>query len=620
MGRNGKQTASVFGSHRAKPVVWKNKMTTSGNLNTFWAELIVEELIRNGVDYFCISPGSRSTPLVAAAAANKNAKKIVCIDERSSGYHAVGYARATGKPAVVITTSGTAAANLLPAVTEASRDHLPLIMLTADRPEELVKAGANQTIDQRGLFGKFVLSDHDLECPDTWLPPELILETVDYAVLNAVGQGGPVHINCRYDKPLEPCKVEIEERYTKGIAAWQSSNEIYTKKDTSFICEGIDQITPLAEIINKTDRGMIVIGKLTSNTQRQALRKLIEKINWPVYADITSGMRLGDRATGTIRYYDQELLNEKFNELAKPDTVLHFGRRITSKRVPEFFDANRPADYVVINSSPCGYTPTDAVTMTIEDDVASVCGKLIELVNAPPSGEYAKFLNTKGKLADAIIKENVVAQEKLTEVFTASEISANLPEGSCLFLSNSMPVRDMDLYCSPGAKDVVCAANRGVSGIDGIVSTACGMAAGSNRLTTVIVGDMAFMYDINALALARAIDVPVIIVLINNHGGGIFDFLPIAEHADICGKYFTAEHDFDFKGVCETFKIRYYKAQTKSDLSKSYGDALKKGQPALIEVFTDRAVNLKLRKKIKKQILNMLQDTNGVSFVRDENS
>ncbi|MCK5565300.1 MAG: 2-succinyl-5-enolpyruvyl-6-hydroxy-3-cyclohexene-1-carboxylate synthase, partial [Planctomycetes bacterium] len=153
-----------------------------------------------------------------------------------------------------------------------------------------------------------------------------------------------------------------------------------------------------------------------------------------------------------------------------------------------------------------------------------------------------------------------------------------------------------------------CAANRGVSGIDGIVSTACGMAAGANKLTTVIVGDMAFMYDINALALAGAIDVPVIIVLINNHGGGIFDFMPIAEHADICGKYFTAEHDFDFKGVCETFKIRYYKAQTKSDLSESYSNALKEGQPALIEVFTDRAVNLKLRKKIKKQILNMLQE------------
>lgn len=583
-------------------------MTTSGNLNTFWAELIVAELVRNGVDYFCISPGSRSTPLVAAAAANEKAKKIVCIDERSSGYHAVGYARATSRPAVVITTSGTAVANLLPAVTEAARDRLPLIMLTADRPEELVTAGANQTMDQRGLFGKFVLSDHDLECPDTWLPPELILETVDYAVSDAVDHTGPVHINCRYAKPLEPCKVEIEKRYTKGIAAWQNSTEIFTKKDTSFRWEREDQITPLAEIVNKTDRGMIVVGKLTSNAQRQALRKLIEKINWPLYADITSGMRLGARATGTIRYYDQDLLSEEFNKLARPDTVLHFGRRVTSKRVPEFFDANRPADYVVINENPHDYTPTDAVTMTIAADVADACNELIELVNEKAPSKYAEFISAKGALADDIIKEAVSKQEKLTEAFTASEISANLPKAGCLFLSNSMPVRDMDLYRSPGAKDVICAANRGVSGIDGIVSTACGMAAGANKLTTVIVGDMAFMYDINALALAGAIDVPVIIVLINNHGGGIFDFMPIAEHADICGKYFTAEHDFDFKGVCETFKIRYYKAQTKSDLSESYSNALKEGQPALIEVFTDRAVNLKLRKKIKKQILNMLQE------------
>ena len=581
-------------------------MTTSGNLNTFWADLIVAELVRNGVNYFCISPGSRSTPLVAAAAANEKAKKIVCIDERSSGYHAVGYARATGKPAAVITTSGTAVANLLPAVTETSRDHIPLIMLTADRPHELVAAGANQTIIQPGLFGKFVAFEHDFDCPGQDVPPELILNVIDKAVSSA--KNGPVHINCRYAKPLEPCKVGIEKRYTKGIAAWQGSNEIYTKKDTSFKCYSQDQITPLAEIVNKTDRGMIVVGKLTSNAQRQALRKLIEKINWPVYADITSSMRLDGCATGTIRYYDQELLSEEFNELAKPETVLHFGRRVTSKRLPEFFDANRPADYVVINSGPNDYTPTDAVTMTVKADVADVCDKLIELVNEKAPSDYAEFINAKGALADAIIKENVSAQEKLTEVFAAGEISANLPRGSCLFLSNSMPVRDMDLYRSPGVKDIVCAANRGVSGIDGIVSTACGMATGANKLTTVIVGDMAFMYDINALALVKAIDVPVIIVLINNHGGGIFDFMPIAEHADICGKYFTAEHDFDFKGVCETFKIRYYKAQTKSDLSRSYGDALKEGQPALIEVFTDRAVNLKLRKKIKKQILNMLQE------------
>ncbi|MHC5093065.1 MAG: 2-succinyl-5-enolpyruvyl-6-hydroxy-3-cyclohexene-1-carboxylic-acid synthase, partial [Planctomycetota bacterium] len=188
------------------------------NLNSFWADLIIEELIRCGVDQFCIAPGSRSTPLVVAAARNAKAKCVVCLDERVTGFYALGYAKAANKPAAVITTSGTAVANLLPAVTEAHSDYVPILLLTADRPEELSDTGVNQTLQQTEIFAGFLRWRHTLPCPSEAFPPEAVLTTIDQAVFRTQSVcGGPVHLNCRYREPLEPCGQCIEENYTAKI-------------------------------------------------------------------------------------------------------------------------------------------------------------------------------------------------------------------------------------------------------------------------------------------------------------------------------------------------------------------------------------------------------------------
>ena len=578
------------------------------NLNTFWANLIVEELIRCGVDYFCISPGSRSTPLTAAVARNKNAKSIVCYDERNSAFHALGYARATGKPAVVITTSGTACANLYPAIIEASSDNVPMIVLTADRPPELIDTSANQTIDQPGMFGRYIRRQFDLPCPDENIAPEMVLSTVDQSVFRSrFSNPGPVHINCRYRKPLEPAKTKPPEDYTKNIKHWIDSARPFTKYEYPEVTANAESLDNLAYKIRQTDRGMIIVGRLNSDQQRKAVMAVVNMLNWPVYADITSGLRLTECRTNIIRYFDGQLLSGEFNKKAAPSLVLHIGGRKTSKRVDEFLDQNRPGNYFLINSTPQRQDPIHAVTAYLKGDVTDTCESLIDRIHLHEETGYTGFYTDKAIHADAVIAKNIDADDSISEPFIARRLSKIVPENTSLFLSSSMPIRDVDLYSVSGRSGITAAANRGVSGIDGVISTASGFAAAKKQLTTLLIGDMAFIHDINALAVLKKLDVPVIVVVINNRGGGIFHFLPISEHPDVFEDYFAAPHDCGFKGVCQTFGIDYYNPQDKTAFTKAYMDAVDKSVSAVIEVNTDRNENLKLRRKIKKQIIEALE-------------
>ena len=579
------------------------------NLNTFWAELIVEELVLNGVDHFCISPGSRSTPLVAAVARNENAKSIICYDERSLAYHALGYARATGKPAVIITTSGTAVANLYPAVVEASNDNIPMLILTADRPPELIDTGANQAIDQQKFFGNYVRWDFDLPCPSADVPPEVVLTTVDQAIFRTGGDNpGAVHINCRYREPLEPQQCHVEDDYIKNIDVWAEGDQPFTAYVPTQRLIGEDVLETAAEVIDGTDRGIIVVGKLTSDDERKAAGQLAGKLNWVVYADITSGLRITDCRTNIIRYFDQELLSDEFNDMVRPDIVLHIGGRTTSKRLGQFFDQNRTDEYIVIKDSANRYDPVHAVTCVIQGDVAEICSLICGKVKQQTASEYTKFFDEKAKEVDALIAKSIEEEETLSEAFVARQISSSIPEDSCLFLSSSMPIRDVDLYGVSGRGAITIGANRGVSGIDGVISTSTGFAVGKERMTTLLIGDIAFIHDVNALAMLKKLAQPVIIVVVNNRGGGIFHFLPISQSEDIFEEYFAAPHDFSFEGVCKTFDVDHYKVSDKESFVDTYQKAIDNALPAVIEVETDRAVNLTIRREIKKRILKVLEN------------
>jgi 2-succinyl-5-enolpyruvyl-6-hydroxy-3-cyclohexene-1-carboxylate synthase len=580
------------------------------NLNSFWADLIIEELIRCGADHFCIAPGSRSTPLVVAAARNAKAQCVVCYDERVAGFYALGYAKAANKPAVVITTSGTAVANLLPAVTEAHSDYVPMLLLTADRPEELSDTGANQTLQQTEIFAGFLRWRHTLPCPSEAFPPEAVLTTIDQAVFRTQSLcGGPVHLNCRYREPLEPCEQCVVENYTAKISNWSDSDVPFTSYQEPQVCPNEKALDEVVEVLGKKERGLLVIGALKTNFERKQVLDLAQKLNWPVYADITSGVRLTSEATSSIRYFDQQILSSEFNQAVRPDAVLHFGGRTTSKRLDQFLDASRPDHYIVVHASPDRYDRAHAVTMRIQAAPAKVARMISEKIGTHQKTSYFDLMLKISKQADAVIDRRVKSDTQLSEPFVARHLSAIVPHDSCLFLSNSMPVRDMDLYGVNNRGSVFSTANRGVSGIDGIISTAIGITTARRSPTTIVIGDIAFLYDLNALAFLTDQALPISVVVINNQGGGIFDFLPISECQDVLEKFFVAKHDFQFSGVCDTFKLDYYKAREKDEFVQAYAKAAKKKTPAVIEVVTDRKTNLELRRSIKSEIIEMLEQS-----------
>jgi 2-succinyl-5-enolpyruvyl-6-hydroxy-3-cyclohexene-1-carboxylate synthase len=578
------------------------------NLNSFWADLIVEELVRCGVDHFCITPGSRSTPLVVAAARNAKTQCVICLDERVAGFYALGYARGANKPAAVITTSGTAVANLLPAVTEAHMDRVPMLLMTADRPEELMDTGANQTLRQTEIFSGFVRWRHSLPCPTEAFGPEAVLTTIDQAVFRAHANcGGPVHLNCRYREPLEPCGQDIEKKYTAKISDWMDSDDPFTSYQETLACLNEKVLDDVVGAIRGTERGLLVIGGLKTSFEREKILALAEKLNWPIYADITSGVRLTGRMTSSIRYFDQQILSSEFNRAVRPSVVLHFGGRTTSKRLDQFFDDCRPDHYIVVHPSSDRYDRVHAVTMRIQADPAQAAGAIFEKIDTCKKTPYSGLMRKISMQTDAVIDRMVENDTRLSEPFVSRHLSAVVPDGSCLFLSNSMPVRDMDLYGVNNRKHIFSAANRGVSGIDGILSTAIGMTTAREAPTTLVIGDMAFIYDLNALALLSSQTLPIIVVVINNRGGGIFDFLPISQSPDVLERFFVAKHDFQFAGVCETFKIDYHEARKKDDFIQAYAKAVKKQTPAVIEVVTDRKTNLELRRSIKAEIIETLE-------------
>ena len=247
--------------------------------------------------------------------------------------------------------------------------------------------------------------------------------------------------------------------------------------------------------------------------------------------------------------------------------------------------------------------------MRIQADVAQAVATMCEKINSREQTPYRGLIQKFSVETDALIAQRVDENKQLSEPFVARHLSAVVPDGSCLFLSNSMPVRDMDLYGVNNRKAVYSTANRGVSGIDGVVSTAIGITAARQAPTTLVIGDMAFLYDLNAIALLSKQGLPVIIVVINNHGGGIFDFLPISEHRDVLDEFFAASHNFDFSGLCDTFKIDYYRACEKDDFVQAYAEVVNKGRPSVVEVITDRKTNLELRRRIKSEIIEILEQS-----------
>ena len=568
-------------------------ISNAPNINALWAGLIVEDLLRNGVDTFVISPGSRSTPLTVAAASESRAKKFVHFDERGAGYFALGYARAQRRPVALICTSGTAVANYYPAIVEAAMALVPLIVLTADRPPELLDAGANQAIDQTRFFGAYARWSAALPCPEATVAPEVVLTTVDQAVFRAThGQAGPVHINCSFREPLAPVKSdEVFGAYLKSLNTWMAGNAPYTTHADSEVKLSADAQRDLLKKLHQAERGLLVVGQLTSPPEADAVLKLAKALRWPVFADIASGLRMDDTAGVVVHWFDLALASKRAQEILRPDVVLQVGGAVTSKRLAQFLAAHPPAMHVRVAGHPLRHDPAHAVTVRVQADLEPFCAWLTAAQNVNPDGPWLQGMRAVSEQTGKAVESRLMIREDITEPGVAWTLSKHIPAKSVLFVGNSMPIRDMDMFAAPRHDGIFVVANRGASGIDGTIATAAGLAHGFDRPVTAVIGDLAALHDLNSLALLSETPEPVVLVVINNNGGGIFHFLPIAEQRALFEPYFGTPHGLGFHHAAVMMELGYAKPKSFKDFAAAYEHAFELGKSSIIEVCTDRGEN-----------------------------
>ena len=583
-------------------------MVNYANINYLWSSLIIEELVRSGVEYFCIAPGSRSAPLTVAVARHPKARHFIHYDERGLAFHALGYASAHKKPVVLICTSGTAGANFYPAIIEASKKKLPLIVLTADRPPELRSTGAVQTIDQVGLFGKYVKFQVDMPCPDVKIKPEFVLTTIDQAVYQAMrNPSGVVHLNCMFRDPLAPVKTgENFNAYTQSIDSWIKGNQPYTQYlnvGEGFKPSPTVNVKVVAQHIEGMKNGLIVVGKIGGEDAQNAVTAFAGKLGWPVFADASSGLRFGKQDDQIIHYFDQILLSPKVVKNLKFDGIVHLGGRMTSKRFYDFAGNLTLKDYVMVLNHPLRNDPQHQVSLRVESSVAAFCEAVGKNIKSRKPSKALRFLSKANRMVDGAIEEHLSVGDKLCEPRVARMIFQQIPRGSGLFLANSMPVREMDFYGDFKGHPVLVHGNRGASGIDGNIASAAGLSVALDKPVTALIGDLALLHDLNSLAMTKTLKHPLVIVVVNNDGGAIFSFLPIADSKDVFEKFFGTPHGLSFEGVAYMFGLSYAKTDSAKAFSQAYQDAFKRKNSMIIEVTTDRSDNLKIHKALQSKII-----------------
>lgn len=577
---------------------------STARLNEVRACLLLEELVRCGVECFFIAPGSRSTPLVAAVAKNPGVRSVVHYDERGAAFAALGYARATGRAAAWITTSGTAVANGMPAVVEASVDEVPMILLTADRPPELRDTSANQTIDQPNIFGGYVRWRFDLPAPDPAADETFVLTTVDQAAHRARrAPSGPVHLNAMFREPLLPDPDEDDDPTppeTGPLARWRAADRPYTHYPDTRPTPPPEEFEGVAREFRGVRRGLVVAGRLKSREQGVSAGRLAKSLGWPLLTDVASQARLGASPDthNRVHNYDLLLADERFRGSHGPDAVLYIGAPGVSKRLGGFLNGGSPGSYTVVRDSPVRTDPFHRATRIVESDVSAFCEALVA-ASDPLDNRSEGWLSswkTASRDLELRVEEalSLDPRETLNEPFVAREVSRLIPAGHGLVVASSMPVRDVDMYAVPDGAAASVVVNRGASGIDGTVATAAGHVIGGGGAATLLIGDLALLHDLNSLALLR--DLPVTVVAINNDGGGIFSMLPVARHESFFERYFGTPHGLGFEDAARMFGLDYESPRTPEEFRDAYRGASSSGGPSLIEIKTDREVNTALRR------------------------
>ncbi len=519
---------------------------------TSYIAAFVAELVKNGVEDVVVSPGSRSTPMAMVMAEHPELRVHIHVDERSAAFFALGIAKVSQKPAALLCTSGTAAANYYPAIVEALYSRVPLIVLTADRPHELRDVGAPQAIDQIHLYGKNVKWFVEMA------PPENTVEMLRYArtvsaraaAMAKRSPAGPVHLNFPFREPLVPQLdrqdlFELSER-KDGFVNVHPGQLVLQEEDCSQI----------AESLSEANKGIIVCGPMVNADFPEAVIQLAKRLNFPIVADPLSQLRSGlHDGSLVIDTYDSFLKNDDAKRALRPDVIIRFGAMPVSKPLTIFMKENSDARQIIVDGGAGWRDPSMLSTEMVHCNEVQFCKSVIPYLKSSENNQYAplwKEINdlTKSKLAE------INEVDELSEGKLFYQLSELLPEGSTLFVGNSMPIRDLDTFFHFNQKGIRVMANRGANGIDGTVSTALGAAALSQPLYLVL-GDLTFFHDLNGLIASKQYGIDINILLINNNGGGIFSFLPQAGHPKNFEKLFGTPLDLDFSHAIKMYGGQY---------------------------------------------------------------
>jgi 2-succinyl-5-enolpyruvyl-6-hydroxy-3-cyclohexene-1-carboxylate synthase len=573
------------------------------NRNTLWAEAVVDELAAGGVSAACLTPGSRSTPLAVAFARHDDVTVYSHLDERSSAFFALGRARRTGEVTPLVCTSGTAAANYHPAVVEASEARVPLLALTADRPPELRDSGANQTIDQEKLYGDAVRWYRDLPEPEAdGRKLRSLRTTVARALVEATGTpAGPVHLNVPFRKPLEPTPVEGDVPPDLPSEAAEGRDGAFVRATHGSPTLDDRDLERVADAL-RVDRGLVVAGPADPpGLDTEAVTALTHATGFPVLADPLSGVRFGGhtRVSPVCGGYDSYLGPELARAWPDPEVVVRVGASPTSKRLRKYLAAT-DARQVVVDPAGGWREAEFAASDLVVAEPSRLAAGLSRLVDAPGDPGWRDRFET----AETVHWGTVQADDGIPlEGGLVADILAAAPDPSTVFVSNSMPVRDVDRFGAPSESTLTVLANRGASGIDGVVSTALGAGSATTEPLTLVVGDLAYYHDMNGLLAIERCDVDVTVVLVNNDGGGIFHMLPIEAYDPPFTEQFKTPHGLEFDPTGDLYDLTFRRASGRAALREAYGEATAADGSHVIEVETDAAGSHRDREALRDRVV-----------------
>ncbi|WP_429027456.1 2-succinyl-5-enolpyruvyl-6-hydroxy-3-cyclohexene-1-carboxylic-acid synthase [Aeromonas veronii] len=540
--------------------------------NHVWSSLLLEELFRLGVRDIALAPGSRSAPLTMAAAAHQGFRRHLHFDERGLGFMALGLAKGSNRPVAVIMTSGTAVANLWPAVAEAQLTGVPLIILSADRPHELIDNGANQAIDQQGIFGRYPVYQQNLPSPTPTIPAAFVLSSVDQALAKQALTPGVVHFNCMYPEPLYPGEhYQDFSDYLAPLGDWLGSRKPWSPwQQNEATCP------PQAEWETfRQKRGIVVAGRITDPKQAQTAAALAEQLGWPLLADLQSQIRFDSR---NLIHMDMALNDPEFvAELGRAEVLLQFGARLVSKRLGQFIKHHSWQDYWLVDPQQARLDPDYRLRNRLLCSASAFAAAHPVTTQAP--------WHTLAELQHNASQQIAAACEHFSELGVCHRLNS-LIEGQ-LFVGNSMPARLMDMLGETGKGPSRVMTNRGASGIDGLIATAYGFAQSleqsSDEPTTLLLGDLSALHDLNSLALLSKASRPLVVILLNNDGGSIFRMLPVPTEEELLESYYRLPHGLSFEHAAAMFGLAYRAPTTLPEFERDYRAALKHGV-TLIEI------------------------------------